>query len=392
MRGGALTDEGLERPLRLLYLIDSLVPGGAEHALLSHAAPLVRRGVRLDVAYLKERSGLQGKLEEAGATVLSLDGAGGYAGWLLRFVSLVRERRPQLVHTTLFDANVVGRLGAALTRTPVVSSMVNVQYGAEQRRAPNLKSWKVQGARLLDAATARQVARFHAVTTAVADEMAARLHVPRHQVEVIHRGRDPELLGHRSQERRALVRQGLGVDVDTPLLLAAARHEHQKGLDILCEALPLVQARVPVTTVIAGREGNQTPRLREALTRLGSSVRLLGNRDDVPDLLCAADVFVLPSRWEGIAGILLEAMALQAPIVASDLPGVREVLLGSEHAHLVPPQDPGRLADAIVDTLEDPRAASARAARARDRFLEHFTIDRVTDQMMSFYERALGRE
>lgn len=379
--------------MHVLYVIDSLAPGGAERSLAALAPRYAARGVALDVAYLKERPGVQGELVRAGATLFSLAGSGGRAGWVRRATRLVRRRRPDLVHTTLFEADIAGRVAASLAGVPVVSSLVNPEYGPEQLSDPRLSRWKVRGARLVDALTARRVARFHAITSYVADVMAGRLGLRRDRIDVVPRGRDPEELGRRSPERRAAARDGMGVGPETAVVLAAARHEHQKGLDVLLEAFPLVLREVPsARLVVAGREGNQTPLLRTAVERLGlaGAVRFLGVRDDVPDLLCAADVFVLPSRWEGLGSVLLEAMALEAPIVASDVPAVREVVGDGEEARLVPPERPDALASRIVATLADARGAADRARRARARFLQRYTIDRVADQMIAFYDRSVS--
>jgi glycosyltransferase involved in cell wall biosynthesis len=173
-----------------------------------------------------------------------------------------------------------------------------------------------------------------------------------------------------------------------------ARQEHQKGLDALLEALPAVLARTRgVRLLVAGRDGNQTPLLRATVRRLGlePTVSFFGAREDVADLLVAADAVVIPSRWEGLSNVLIEAMALQAPVVASDLPTLADAATDGDTALLVPPADPPRLAAAIMATLADPAAAQARAERAHRRFLERFTIDRVADQMLAFYERALRR-
>jgi glycosyltransferase involved in cell wall biosynthesis len=212
-------------------------------------------------------------------------------------------------------------------------------------------------------------------------------------VEVIPRGRDPARLGDRTPERRARVRAGLGLAEGVPLLLAVARHEHQKGLDVLLEALPRVLAHTPeARLLVAGRDGNQTPLLAATATRLGlgDAVTFLGARDDVADLLCAADLVVIPSRWEGLSNVLIEAMALEAPVVASDLPTLHDAVSDGDSARLVPPGRPGALAAAIVATLDDPAAAATLVARAHRRFLRDFTIDRVADQMAAFYERALA--
>jgi glycosyltransferase involved in cell wall biosynthesis len=379
--------------MRLLYIIDSLGPGGAERSLAAMALSYVRQGIELDVVVLHDRPGLQDDLRQAGAGLFSLAGPGGRPGWVWRARRLILDRRPDLVHTTLFEADVAGRAGAALAGVPVVSSLVNVAYGAEQAATPGVPRWKARGAQLADALTARRVVRFHANAGHVADVMAARLHVPRDRVEVIPRGRDPDRLGARTLERRARVRAGLGVADGVPLLLAVARHEHQKGLDVLVEALPAVLAQAPgACLLVAGRNGNQTPLLRAGVARLGLEdvVELLGPRDDVPDLLCAADVVVIPSRWEGLSNVLIEAMALEAPVVVSELPTLHEAVSDGETAQLVPAGQPERLAAAVVATLADPDGAATRARRAHQRFLDRFTIDRVVEQMAAFYQRALA--
>ena len=235
--------------------------------------------------------------------------------------------------------------------------------------------------------------RFHAISGHVAELMAARLRVPRERIEVVPRGRDPAALGARSTARREAARAALGLGAGTPLLLAAARHEHQKGLDVLLAAFLAVAEGAPgARLAVAGRDGNQTPRLRAAVERSGrgNSIRLLGPRSDVAELLCAADVFVVPSRWEGFGSVLLEAMALEAPIVASDLPAVREVVGDDSAALLVPPDRPDALAAAVTAALADPAGAARRAGRARERFLARYTIDRVADGMAGFYGRALA--
>jgi glycosyltransferase involved in cell wall biosynthesis len=379
--------------VHVLYVIDSLVPGGAERSLAAMAPHLVAGGIRLEVATLSERPGVEAELEAAGVRLHRLAGPGGRAGWVGRTRRLIREVRPDLVHTTLFEADQAGRVAAVLARTRVVSSLVNVAYGPEQQRSGGVGALKLGAVRLLDALTARPVVRFHAVSEHVADVMAERLHLRRSRVEVVPRGRDPELLGERTPGRREQARARLGVEQGQPVVLAVGRQEPQKGFDTLLEAVPRVAAAVPgARFFVAGREGTQTPRLREIQERLGlgDAVRFLGARPDVYDLLCAADVFAFPTRWEGMPGAILEAMALGAPIVASDVPPVREAVSDGVSARLVPPGEPEALALAIAATLEDPAGAAGRAARARAEFEARFTIRRAADGMVAFYQHALA--
>jgi glycosyltransferase involved in cell wall biosynthesis len=380
--------------MRVLYVIDSLVPGGAESSLAALAPLYAARGIELEVAYLHDRPGLHDLLSAAGARLTSLAGPGGGGVWARRASALVRSRRPDLVHTTLFEADLAGRLAAASARVPVVSSIVTVGYGDSMRREPGIRATRLWGAQLADVLTARVVRRFHAVSHHVADVMAPRLLVPRSRFEVVPRGRDPQVLGARTPRRTERARAMLGAGPEDRVLLAIARHEHPKGLDVALRALPLVRAQVPsARLLVAGRAGNQTVALHALAAELGlgDAVELLGPRSDVADLLSAADVFVLPTRREGFPGAVLEAMALEAPIVATAIPAVAEAVADGEHALLVPPDDPGALASAIVATLQDPAGSCRRTLAAHARFHDHFTIDRAADGMVAFYEASLSR-
>lgn len=374
--------------MHVIYIIDSLLGGGAERSLAALAPLYATHGIELEVIYLKERAGLQGELEAAGARLFYAGGSGGRAGNIRRIVRILRRRPPDLVHTTLFESDIAGRTAARWVGVPAVSSLVNVQYGPEHFQAPQIKQWRLRAAQLADTITARVATRMHALTEHVAITMAGRLGVPLERIDVIPRGRDPQRLGERSKERSRRTRARLGIDESVPLVVAASRQEFQKGLDVLLESWPsVIQVAPKAVLAIAGREGNQSASLRTRAADLGPNVRFLGARDDVPDLLTAADTFVLPSRWEGLGSVLLEAMALEAPIVASDLAPIREVV--SDSATLVPPADPAALAQALVRRLKEPDEGALLAASARSRFLEHFTIEIVADQMRCFYERAI---
>ena len=185
----------------------------------------------------------------------------------------------------------------------------------------------------------------------------------------------------------------LGVGEDERLVLAAGRHFHFKGLDVLVAAMPFVRSVYPeVRLVIAGRQGPATTELKERMVEgaVEDVVDLIGYRDDVPDLITAADVFVLPSRAEGSPGVLLEAMALEAPVVAADIPSVREVAgSGDPTMVLSPPEAPEQLATAIAGVLTDQDAARDLAVRARQRFLDHYTIEVIADRMMAMYRSCL---
>jgi glycosyltransferase involved in cell wall biosynthesis len=392
--------------MHVLYVIDSLNrTGGAEQAVAATAPYLVNAGVRLDVAYFVPDDGLQPDLAAAGARLFGVHRPNRRAtATALR--ALIATRRPDLVHTTLFQADVIGRAAAAAARTPAVTSLVNSSYGPEHLASPHLKPWKLRAAQGVDAVTARGAVRFHALTRHVADSMAARLRLDRSRIEVIPRGRDPLVLGEADDARRKRVRAELGVPDDAPMVLAAARQQYQKGLDVLLTAWPRVCAEVPgARLLLAGCEGGETARLRgmaDALAGGGTDsgtgsgsgpgaapVVFLGPRSDVFDLMAAADLLAVPSRWEGLGSAALEAMGVGVPLVASDVPALRETVGSERNAVLVPPEDPAALGRALAAGLRDREGARQRAEAARERFLEHYTIEQVSARMVEFYRRAL---
>ncbi|MFF7251215.1 glycosyltransferase [Embleya sp. NPDC008237] len=384
--------------MHVLQVIDSVDRvGGAERAAVAMAPQLIRRGITLDIAYLLDMDGFQPELAAAGVSLFGVH-HGSRAGSARGLARVIRDRRPDLVHTTLYEADIAGRIAALATGVPVVSSLVNTSYGAEMRSQPGIRPWKLRAAQGLDAASARGVRRFHALTEHVAGVMSRRLGVRRSRIEVVPRGRDPELLAA-ARDRRELTRAALGLGADVPVLVTAARQEYQKGLDVLITAFARVRREVPdAVLLLAGPDGSRTESLRRLAAETGGigdstgaaePVRFLGHRDDVPDLMGAADVFVLPSRWEGLGSVLIEAMGVGAPIVTSDLPPVREITGAGDCAALVPPDSPEALATALVAALTEREKTAMRTEAAYRRFGEEYTIDSVCDRMVAFYARAV---
>lgn len=175
-----------------------------------------------------------------------------------------------------------------------------------------------------------------------------------------------------------------------PVVLAVARLAPQKGLDVLVAAASRWRDRQPPPrTVIAG-SGPLADALRDQAERARADVVLLGGRSDVPALLAAADVVVVPSRWEARSLVLQEAMAAGRPVVATNVGGTAE-LTGDDGALLVPPGDPAALAAAVSTVLDDPALAArlGESARMRSRAFPS-EADVVADAVARY--RRLARE
>lgn len=364
-----------------LFLINSLSPGGAERSLVELLAPLARTGVSpILICLNRSEVGFQQEVVDGGFDLRFIE-TGNLLGRVRELRSIIRSESPRLIHTTLFDSDLVGRLAAIGTGVPVITTLANTTYDpARIAGDANLNPAKVGLVKMIDRVTARMLTdHFHAISNAVKDSAVTHLGIDPGKVTVVPRGRDPERLGRRTEERRQSARETLGIGEDQAIVLTVGRHEYQKGQMHLIDAFANVLRRHPSTVlVIAGRDGNATETLHRRTDELALADRVLflGHRSDVGDLMAAADVFAFPSLWEGLGGVLIEALALEVPIVSSDLDATREVVGGDGTSGLlVPPDDPASLASTIGDLLDDSQFRKRVVSDSRRRFEAKFLLD-----------------
>lgn len=379
--------------MKVLHVIDSLgVGGGAEHSLAAILPLLDDRGVESSIAVLIRRvGGLQQELSDRGYPLTVLEGKS-LVGQVPALRRLIRSTEPDLVHVTLFYSSITARLANAGMPAPLLNSRVSTSYDPARTNDNATSAWKLRSVRAIDRMTARSLTdHFHAVTPAVAEETNSVLGVPPNRITVIPRGRSVEALGTHSESRRSETRKRLGLGPETPVVLHVGRQDHAKDHVTLVRAFARVNEVYPDSVLLlAGREGDASDRLNEELERvdLGNSVRLLGHRTDVADLYVAADLFAFPSLYEGAAGSLLEAMALEVPIVGSD--AVADVLDDGRLGEVLPSGDASALAAAIIGLLDSPDRRRSLSKAALREFTERYRISAVADQTAELYTRLIS--
>lgn len=221
-------------------------------------------------------------------------------------------------------------------------------------------------------------------------ERAARLRLALPpKARLIRNGVPP--IPHERLRDPAAVRTELGA-VGRPLVVAVSRLHRQKGISYLLQAVRLVRIENPAVRLVVAGGGPLGDRLGAELKalRLKDNATLLGERKDALDILATADLFVLPSLWEGLPYVLVEAAALGKPIVATDIDGVREVIRSGATGMLVPSRDPGALAASILFLLKDKTFADRLGEAARAEIPPGFSVERMIGETEALYLEVLS--
>jgi glycosyltransferase involved in cell wall biosynthesis len=346
-------------------------------------------GARLEVAFLKSLGGnpFEAELRDMGVPVTGL-GARNLRD-AAAFRRLIRGHRADLIHAHLAYASIWGLLAGRLTGTPVVVTL--------HVRPPDDPPWSREGLRrwLLVAAANRWAGRVLAVSGAVRDAWAA-VGLLREGIAVVHNGVEVgrALAGVESGADAAeAVRRELRVPGDAPLVVTVSVLRPGKGLEVLLAAVPAVLAEHPRARFAVVGDGPEHRRLEEraAAAGLGEAVAWTGFRRDVPTLLAAADLFVLPSRDDAFPTVLLEAQAAGVAVVASRAGGIPEIVEDGATGLLVPPGDAAALARALSALLADPAARRRLAEAGRRRAEESFSTGAWLARLEAVYGELLGR-
>ncbi|HEY3283975.1 MAG TPA: glycosyltransferase [Armatimonadota bacterium] len=374
---GELDDRGLAGP-RVCYVIDNLNRGGTQKVLRQLAQGLSERGYQQTVLCLNQADPDVVEALHLGGARVEVLGRWGLLTGAAQRRALAHLWQADIAQTFLFYSDVLGRTWARAARVPViVSSLRAVNY--------DKKPWQLW----LDRRTAGLADRVIINAEEIRPFCVAREGVRPDQVHLIHNGVEiPEPL---SEDARENLRHALKVPAGAPLLASAGRLRPQKGFSTLLQAMPAILRQHPQARLLIAGEGPLAPIL-EAQARalgIGASVSLLGRRCDLPRVLGASDLFVLPSLWEGMPNILMEAMAAGLPCVATQVSGVPELIPDARHGLLVPPGDSEHLAMAVVQLLGEPSLRRELGEAGRRRMARDFGVANMVGAFDQLYQGLL---
>ncbi len=288
-----------------------------------------------------------------------------------RVADLLKKHRIEVLHAQHSTAHAVGLMAAWWAKVPVFAVTRRVVFPLKRNIFSRLKylSSRING--------------YVAISAAVKDELS-KAGVDVSRVEII-----PSVMNQvpGTPQDRLDFRKELNLAAERPVITNVANYADFKGQDILAEAAALVVKRFPAAQFLfAGRD---TEKLQPLIDRLGISanVRLAGFRTDVPRLLAASDLFVLPSLQEAAGTALREAMAAGVACIGTRVGGIPESIKHEDTGLLVSAGNAPELSEAIIRLLENPTLTRTMAARGRAFVEEHFTLEPASIKMEAFYQR-----
>lgn len=359
----------------ILYLITELSTGGTQSALLRLLQGLDRDRFSPVVACLYNGDGdVAQEIRALGIDVFDARMRHKTAlPALLRLYRHIRRIRPAILHTSLFHANLPGRILGRLAGVPVVI--------CSERTMAMESEWRYR----LNRWTIGLVDRVTVVSINVRDFCVAHVGLPADKLVAIYNGVE---LPEESRSARQEARAELGLPLDGFVVGAVSRLDPIKGIDFLIKTL----ARVNDVILVVVGDGPELRALEMLAGDLGVAERICwaGYRRDVPRLLPAFDILVQSSLYEGLPNTVLEAMAAGLPVIATNVGGTSEAVVDGLTGVLVPPRDSSALAEAMVMLLSDQNLRHGMGKAGRERVVSHFAVRHMIEQTEQLYEQLLS--
>ena len=370
-----------------LFVISSLEIGGAERQMQLLVGQLHGHTHCCHVYSLQSGGPLERWFEDLGVPVFSgglEKGDMSRAPWKValaewRLLCLIYRLKPSVIHCFLPLITFMGALSGRIARVPLVVTSRRA-LGTHQRRYPILRP--------LDHVASRLSHRVTVNSQAVWNDMVRRDNVDASKLVLIYNGVDTGPF-EAALSYREDVRRDQGVKANAKVMIVIANLIPYKGHSDLIQAAKEVVNRFPdAIFLLVGEDRGIQKELEQKVVDfgIGQSVRFLGRQDNVPKLLAASDISILPSHEEGFSNVILESMAAGLPVVATDVGGNGEAILDGITGWLIPPKDPKALGVKIIDLLRDPDRAKEWGRRGKERVNREFTVNRMVAAHIELYE------
>jgi glycosyltransferase involved in cell wall biosynthesis len=353
---------------KIAIFVPSLRGGGAERIMVMLANGIIERGYKVDLVLVKAEGPY---LKDVSSDVRIIDlGASRVMTSMFKLVRYLRKERPHSLLSALTHANILAVWVRMLAR--VQTRVIVSQHAHHSRSVQNARNVRSRIISLIMKPSYKRADGTIAVSQGVADDLAKIIQCSKNDISVVYNPVDVTNIRQKAEE--PLTHPWFSSN-QPPVILAVGRLVKQKDFDTLIRAFGLVRKERPARLMVLG-EGREREKLLALIKNLGleQDVTLHGFVENPFKYIKHAAVFVLSSLWEGFGNVIVEAMALGTPVVATECPsGPSEILEEGKWGRLVPPGDVDALAQSIIDTLDDsnPPAVASRA--------EEFSVEKAID-------------
>jgi len=372
--------------IKILQMIDQSFLGGGQINLLSLAKNLDKERFEVFVCS-SEKGPLVDEVRKNNLIHFPVTFSKRFNRKTVRdLISILRDNEIDILHTHGGVAGFYGRWAAHKCRLPVIIHTLHGIHYLHYRNS--LLKWTYM---LLE----RYFSRFTDALIFVSDadrEKGKKFKLaPEEKMYVVKNGMDPssrelrkKLMSETKKNRRVL-----GLESSQPIVGTVARLHRQKGITYLLKAAKRIYQVFPEIKILIIGGGPLRSKLEREAKKLSLEdvVWFMGEREDVAKFLSVFDVFILPSLWEGLPYVLIEAAAFGKPVVATDIDGVREVIENGQTGILVPPKNPGSLAQAVVRLLQDKDYALKLGQKIDEEVPPRFTLSRMVAEIQNLYLR-----
>jgi L-malate glycosyltransferase len=383
--------------IRVLQLVESLGMGGAERLIAMLAINSDRKRFEIIPCALRESGPLEQELKAAGVDyrILGIPRRSILTGplfiadlrrTLAALARILKELSIDILHTHLTESTLIGILAARQAGVPRVCTTVHSVTITSQRGRFSPRAWLL---RIAVNKMFSRADRIVAVSEGVAARTRLQINVPCERIITIPNGIEGDRFAFQCD--KAMQRRKLGLPNDRQVAVAIGRLTPEKGYPYLLSALTSIPPHQRPLTLVVGY-GPDRAELESSVLASGleKDVKFLGLRRDVPELLAAADLFVLPSLWEGLPLVLLEAMAAGLPAIVTAVGGNTEVVQDGISGTVIPPGDAQALTTAVCSLLSDPFMRDRLGRAARQRFETSFSMQRFVEAHECLYETLLS--
>ncbi len=371
--------------VKILYLFEHLNLGGAEQLLLTTLKYLDRNEFFPLVYCLRENGKISKEIEKLGIKVVTLNKKIHLLNLSLIFelVRIFKKEKPQILHTNLFFPNIYGRIAAKLSGTKtIVTSLHNPDYSFE-----NNGRWTFELRKLIDKCSAKLTnTSFIAVSDFVKKDFQTQLGFK--NIKVLHNYIDTRRFDNLDNCDKKIKRDELEIKKSDILILNVGRLHPQKGQIYLIEAFSLLCKKNHNLKLIIVGKGIMEGELKQKVNALGlgSNVKFLKDRRDIPELMSISDIFVFPSLYEGFGIALVEAMASGLPVIASDVDSLKEIVEQNIDGILIEKENPQILAETIQELVNNDKRRAFLGKNARKKAIAMFDAIAGIERLKDIYK------